>query len=247
MLEGAKGKITLGRVQYKNTLPLFYKFNLPFVQIVEGTPSQLARLLDAGLIRGGILSSFYYIQKSTVYQPIPDISISSFGKSGSVLLFSEKPLEDIETVKPSGESLTSNFLTYSLFRKFLGKKVSFVGDSADAFLLIGDRALELSQKGEFPFVYDIGELWYKRTGLPAVFALFIVPKEWATDNPQLFAELTLTLINSREEFFKSLDTLPLDRETKLYLKMLDYRFREEHLKSLKLMEKLFREYVLGKF
>jgi len=39
----------------------------------------------------------------------------------------------------------------------------------------------------------------------------------------------------------------LDRETKLYLKMLDYRFREEHLKSLELMEKLFREYVLGKF
>ncbi|RTZ68205.1 MAG: hypothetical protein DSZ30_04545 [Aquificaceae bacterium] len=247
MLEGAKGKITLGRVQYKNTLPLFYKFNLPFVQIVEGTPSQLARLLDAGLIKGGILSSFYYIQKSTVYQPIPDISISSFGKSGSVLLFSEKPLKDIETVKPSKESLTSNFLTYSLFRKFLGKKVSFVGDSADAFLLIGDRALELSLSGKYRYVYDIGELWYKHTGLPAVFALFIVPKEWATDNPQLFAELTLTLINSREEFFKSLDTLSLDRETKLYLKMLDYRFREEHLRSLELMEKLFKEYVLGKF
>ena len=246
MLEDGKGKITLGRVQYKNTLPLFYKFNLPFVRIVEGTPSRLAQLLDAGFIKGGILSSFYYIQNRHLYYLVPDISISSFGRSGSVLLFSEKPLRDIESVKPSGESLTSNFLTYSLFRKFLGKKVSFAGDSADAFLLIGDKALQPSLREKYRYVYDIGELWYKHTGLPAVFALFIVPKRWATSNPQQFAELSLSLINSREEFFKDLNHLPLEEDIKGYLKGLDYRFREEHLKSLELMEKLFREYVMGK-
>jgi chorismate dehydratase len=246
VLEDGKGRITLGRVQYKNTLPLFYKFNLPFVQIVEGTPSRLAQLLDAGLIKGGILSSFYYIQNQHLYYLVPDISISSFGKSGSVLLFSKKPLKEIERVKPSGESLTSNFLTYSLFRKFLGKRITLVRDSADAFLLIGDKALQPSLREKYPYVYDIGELWYKHTGLPAVFALFIVPKVWANSHPQQFAELSLSLINSRERFFKDLTHLPLEEDIKDYLKGLDYRFREEHLKSLELMEKLFREYVMGK-
>ena len=118
--------------------------------------------------------------------------------------------------------------------------------AADAFLLIGDKALQPSLREKYRYVYDIGELWYKHTGLPAVFALFIVHKRWATSNPQQFAELSLSLMNSREEFFKDLNHLPLEEDIKGYLKGLDYRFREEHLKSLELMEKFFREYVMGK-
>lgn len=235
-------KLRLGRVSYKNTLPLFYKFSLPFVELVEGTPAELAKMLDAGLISGGILSSLYYLQNESRFALVPDISISSFGKTGSVLLFSKKSLREIKEIVPSPESLTSNFFTCVIFRKFMGRKVSFVSDGGDALLVIGDRALNFPAERAFPYKYDIGELWFEHTGLPAVFALFMVPRRWALSNPAKFSLLSLELINSRDSFFRDIDNLNLSEELKNYLLNLDYRFREEHLKGLELMEKLLKEY-----
>jgi len=48
----------------------------------------------------------------------------------------------------------------------------------DAFLLIGDEAL-LHRRGvkDYPHVADLGEVWQKWTGLPFVFARFVVRKD----------------------------------------------------------------------
>lgn len=240
-------KLRLGRVSYKNTLPLFYKFSLPFVDIVEGTPSELARMLDTGIADGGIISSVYYLQNQSRFLLVPDISISSFGKTYSVLLFSKKPLREIKEIIPSSESLTSNFFTYTIFRKFLGQKVSFVSEGGDALLVIGDRALNFPAERVFPYKYDIGEVWFEYTGLPAVFALFVVPRQWAFSNPDKFSLLSLELINSRDSFFRDINNLNLAEELKNYLLTLDYHFREEHLKSLELTHKLLREFYLKRF
>ena len=231
-------KLKLGRVSYINTLPLFYNLKVSFAEFVEGTPSELAKLVSAGLIKGGILSSLFYLKNGERFVLLPNVSISSFGKTLSVLLVSNKPLEEIESIRPSPESLTSNFLTYAVFKKFLNKPVEFK-NKADAFVVIGDKALEgnFSEK----YVYDIGELWYKYTNLPAVFALFVVPKEWALKNPELFAKLSLGVLESKENFFRDLEKLELPESIKNYLKNLNYDFGKEHLESLKLMGKLIRE------
>ncbi len=238
-------KIRLGKVSYKNTLPLFYFFSFPDVELIEGTPQELARKISLGLIEGGILSSFFYLQNKERYLILPDISISSFGKSGSVLIFSRKPLEEIEEINPSGESLTSNFLTYAIFRKYLKIPISF-SKTNETILVIGDRALNLLKEKRFPYVYDVGELWFHYTNLPAVFALFIVPKRRVLANPETFSRLSLELINSKKRFFKELKNLPLEEDLKKYLQGLNYDFREEHSKSLDLMEQLLDEYRKGK-
>jgi len=231
-------KLKLGRVSYTNTLPLFYKVKLNFVEFVEGSPSELAKWVSAGIVKGGILSSFFYLKNSDRFLLLPDISISSFGKAGSVLLVSKKTIKDVKSIRPSPESLTSNFLTYVILKKFLNKPVEFKRE-ADAFVVIGDRALT----GDFSksFVYDIGELWFQYTGLPAVFALFLVPKDWALENPELFAKLSLEFINSKRQFFKNLENLNLERKVKNYLKNLNYDFGKEHLRSLELMERFAKE------
>lgn len=244
-MEFDKEVLKLGRVSYTNTLPLFYGWDLPFIQIREGVPSELAKLLEFNLLDGGILSSVYYLRNKEKFILLPDVSISSFGKTLSVLLFSEKPLEEIETIKPSSESLTSNFLTYAIFKRFLKKSVVFSPEGADAFLVIGDKALK-QMPASRGYVYDIGELWYKFTNLPAVFALFLVPKRWAYKNPDKFAKLSLSVLEGRDNFFRNLENLNLPKETKDYLLTLDYHFKEEHLKSLKLLEKLLKDYYLNK-
>jgi chorismate dehydratase len=240
-------KLRLGRVSYKNTLPLFYDWKLPFVEVREGTPSQIANLLELGMLDGGIVSSLFFVQKGARYTLLPDLSISSFGRSSSVLLFSKKPLERIESVKISPESITSNFLTYAVLRKFEGLPAEFKKEGeTDAELVIGDAALRRAGERRDPFVYDVGELWYRHTSLPSVFAVFVVPTGWFLKNPDRAAELTLTLWRSKERFFKEADGV-VDRETLRYLKNLNYDFREEHLESLNLLEKLYREYLLERF
>jgi chorismate dehydratase len=43
----------------------------------------------------------------------------------------------------------------------------------DAVLIIGDRAMRQTLSG-FPYRLDLGEEWYRQTGLPFVFALWAV-------------------------------------------------------------------------
>jgi chorismate dehydratase len=244
-----RDKLRLGKVSYKNTLPLFYDWKLPpdRFQIVEGTPSELASKLNLGMLDGGIISTLYFVQNKSRFALMPDVSISSFGPVKSVLIFSEKPLEKIETLRPSAESLSSNFIVYSLFRGFLKRKTAFVKDGrkTDAVLVIGDRALEMAKRKTHPYVYDVGQLWFEFTNLPAVFALFIVPLRWTYEYPQLAAQLALTLIESKEKFFKNLESMDFDEELKEYLRNLNYNFGEEHLKSVLLLEELFHRYVRG--
>jgi chorismate dehydratase len=47
-------------------------------------------------------------------------------------------------------------------------------DRADAILTIGDLALMKAPSPDYPYRYDLGELWREFTGLPFVFALWQV-------------------------------------------------------------------------
>ena len=239
-----KPNLKIGKVSYLNTLPFFYYFNLPEVEIIEGVPSQLAKLLKTGFIEVGNVSSVFFLQNEANYIILPDLSISSFGRTSSVLIVSKKPINEIKYLKPSRESLTSNFLAYVIFKKFLKQNIEITTNNADAEVVIGDRALKLESNNYF--IYDIGELWYRYTSLPAVYALFVAKKNTDEELYKLYAKLTLELQESRDKFFQNLDKLPLEDCIKSYLKSLNYHFRESHLVSLKLLRELIKDYRLGK-
>jgi chorismate dehydratase len=52
----------------------------------------------------------------------------------------------------------------------------------DAFLAIGDEALRLKRSGIYPHVLDMGTAWYDWTGLPFVFAVWVVRKKAVEEN-----------------------------------------------------------------
>ena len=225
--------LRVGRVSYKNTIPLFYK--LEGFEIVEGVPSYLVKLLREGKIDAGIVSSAEYFFNADKYLILPDISISSKGRVCSVKLFSRVPFEEIKSVNLSEASLTSRYLLFYLFEKKLGY-VPKESKEAEALMLIGDEAL---QKRNFPYIYDLAEEWFKLHGLPFVFALFLVRKEASTEEVK---KLYGGIKRSLKEFFKDL-TGGRVSENFYFTECIDYSLGEEHLKSLK----LFFEYLSKKF
>jgi chorismate dehydratase len=80
----------VGKVSYLNTVPLFYRFEDPKIELVEGEPSYLVSLLKDGKIHAGIVSSVEYLFNRSQYRVVPGLCIASKQRVCSVLLFSRK-------------------------------------------------------------------------------------------------------------------------------------------------------------
>jgi chorismate dehydratase len=144
-------------------------------------------------------------------------------------------------------------------KKFLGIECSFRSTSdpldkamhsADACLLIGDDALRESLRWPALHIYDIGDLWYRHTGLPAVFALWIVRKECSGGKKELVARFTRDLDRAKISALKNLDALAAasppgsyltQQELVSYWKGISYDFGEEHGKGLDLFKRYAAE------
>ena len=75
----------------------------------------------------------------------------------------------------------------------------------DAVLVIGNEAM-VQPKEPVPYSYDLGELWFRKTGFPVVFAVFAVQKDFADKN----RECLDTLVSS---FRASISMLSQDRNS----------------------------------
>ncbi len=171
----------IGRVEYLNSLPLFYKWDDPQMNFIKGHPSHLVTMLRKGEIHAGIVSSVEYLINPQKYVYVPSISISSKEKVCSVGIFSKKPIQYARKVYLTGNSLTSKYLCFYVLEHIYGLKPIYTEErnDVDALLLIGDEALEEKKKGNYPHFYDLAYEWYKVNKLPFVFALFLVRREYA--------------------------------------------------------------------
>ncbi len=180
-------KLRVGAVSYLNTKPLIYGIEKGMIKneadLLIDYPSKIASMLledeiDIGLVPVAI------IPQMKEHHIISDYCIGSVGKVASVCLFSEVPLNEIETVLLDYQSRTSVALLKVLIKDFWKIKVVFENTSGNyqekisgttAGLVIGDRALQ--QRKVSSFIYDLGEEWEKFTGLPFVYAAWISNKK----------------------------------------------------------------------
>ncbi len=150
------------------------------------------------------------------------------------------------------------------FKKINNDSIKKILASFPACLLIGDNAMKAKKQltvnsKQSPMnshsslvtghrslhIYDLGELWFKHTGLPFVFALWIVRKEALLQKKELIKKLSQDLNDAKKCAFhkpsltarhapqrKWLST----KELINYWKGISYDFTDKHLEGLKLFE-----------
>ncbi len=263
-------KLVIGRIPYANVFPIFYvldhEVDCSQYTFVEGVPSRLNRMLREKEVDISPSSSIEYLGNPGCYEIISNHSISSRGRVGSILLFTPKPLEELEgaLVYASSQSETSVALLKIVLRRFYGLAVTVEavanpiqsGAGGAAFLLIGDDALrEQAVRNtnrtpiDYPFVYDLGEIWYRQTGLPFVFALWIVRND-IPDKKELLNKFREDLDKAKESALKKLPEISryasirsfmTEEEILMYWKKLDYELSAEHKKGLALFDQYRKE------
>ncbi len=171
--------IRLGCVQYLNAQPLIHGWPGP---VVFDHPAALCQQLAEGALDVAFVSSFEYL-RAPVYQIVDDVAVAASGPVYSVFLAHQKPLENVEEIMLDPASRTSvNLLRCLLGENGLQPRLldqtgtsSAHRDETSARLLIGDQALRFRAEHGSEYMYwDLAEEWQRLTGLPFVFALWLI-------------------------------------------------------------------------
>ena len=177
--------IRVGAVSYLNAKPLYHGLCefAPYVRLSMDVPSLLAEQLAAGELDVALIPSVEYLRGAgRGYEIIPGFAIAARGPVRSVKLFSRVPWEQVERLALDAGSRTSQVLARIWLDARHGVRpeqveelplgVSALESTADAVLVIGDRAMRVPHE-PFHEVVDLGEAWHALTGLPFVFALWV--------------------------------------------------------------------------
>jgi len=259
-------RFSIGQISYANCFPIFSalqrNFDCSSYLFVKGTPAALNRKLLSGEIDLCPSSSIAYARSAETLRLIPDLSISSVGPVKSVKLFSCMPLEKLDRV-PIGltvESETSVALLKIIFQKFYRYTNEFIpvvvdgshalGSTCPAVLVIGDMALKWNVKFPDLYQYDLGELWFSRTGLPFVFALWMIRDEFCREVPEEAARVRGNLLDAKRIAVATLEELVsegteydwMGREALLdYWKIISYDLTPWHLEGVRTFFRFARE------
>ncbi|MGZ3866070.1 MAG: menaquinone biosynthetic enzyme MqnA/MqnD family protein [Bacteroidia bacterium] len=245
-------KYKISIVNYTNTLPFRYGLSHSGFEskadLQYDIPSVCAKKLldnqvDIGLIPVAViplLKEFHIISKHC---------LGTNGIVDTVKLYSEVPLEEIETVYLDYQSRTSVTLVQVLAKYFWKVTPVFtqasdgfeklVGDKT-AVVVIGDRCFEMNDN--FEFEYDLAYEWKKHTGMPFVFAAWVSNKKIDESFISDFEKVLDAGIAKTDEAVK--ESVPAEKQglIKAYLtKRISYDFNEEKKKSLEYFLHLLKQ------
>jgi len=173
-----KNEFVFAGAPYSNSAPLVEKLAEidPRVRVITDHPANLVADLNAGRADVALIPVVHLFRHPELTM-VDGLGVAADGPVQSVLLKCNVPADQIRTVVRDPASATSNVLAELLLRKHFGCKVEMVdGDGADAAVVIGDCAL---CSGPAPAGdIDLAEAWKAMTGLPFVFAVWAVRKDF---------------------------------------------------------------------
>ena len=178
--------VKLGYIDYLNCYPFYFHMferePLRGVDIIEGYPSDLNRMMAKGELNMSPISAATSAELNGQISLLPDFCLSSEGYVGSVILRSRMPIEALhhKIVGITSASHTSVVLLKILLKRYYHIEPTYITTDPnpslagmDAVLLIGNEAM-ISSREPVQYSYDLGDLWLRKTGFPVIFAVFTV-------------------------------------------------------------------------
>ena len=222
---------------------VFYRY-LPddACELVAMPPRAMAAAVERGELDAGPLPTAEVIRLEGLVRPVADLCVAAGDRALSVLLFSRRPANELEgaTVGVTSHTATSIQLLRVLFadhwRLSPGRYVS-LDQPHDAALIIGDPALQERSLRRYPFVYDLGEEWKRLTGLPFVYALWVIRSDASRGLAQAFER---SLLTATERGIRSAGEIGLARATDFmdgaaaeqYVRNFTYRLGPSELQAI---------------
>jgi chorismate dehydratase len=249
----------VGHIQFLNCLPIYWGLMrsgaLIDVDLRKDTPDRLNTALVTGELDIGPISVAEYLRHADDLFVLPDLAVGSDGPVLSVNVVSTRPLAELDgrRVALGSTSRTGVLLARMLLADRYGVRPEYFTCppdltemllEADAAVVIGDVALralyEAPRRGLI--VTDLGQAWREWTGLPMVFAVWAVRREYAQTHPGLVKDVHTEFLRSRDLCLAELDEVaaaaarwePFDAATLAsYFRALDFSFGERQIAGLR--------------
>ena len=183
--------LKISAVSYLNTIPFIH--GLKQSELIKTIDLQLdyPSICADKLINGTVdlaLVPVAVIPKLKEAYIVSDYCIGANGAVDTVCLYSDVPIEEIESIALDYQSRTSVALLRVLLKEYwqynpelkkanVGFEENIKGNHAA--LVIGDRAFALNTK--HAYIYDLSAIWKKMTALPFVFAAWVANKKLPQD------------------------------------------------------------------
>ena len=231
-------------VSYLNSIPFVYGLENSGIDVdlLLEIPSVCGQKLlnnevDIALLPVAVIPTLNYADVVSPY------CISSDGAVQTVCLFSEVPLEQIDSILLDYHSRTSNALVQLLSKHFWKIQPKFKTSDVDfesnikgntAGVIIGDRAY--NYRDNFTYVYDLSEEWKKFSGLHFVFACWVSNKPLDSSFKKAFSlALQFGISNLNLAFSEKSDAFDTQIDKMKYLtEVINYDFTDEKRKSMQM-------------
>ena len=237
--------VRVGAVNYLNSKPLIEGLSgAQGVELLLDFPSRLADDLAAGRLDVALVPSISCLQNPE-YEVVTDACVAAHGPVLSVKLFCRVPSAEIRTLALDQGSRTSATLVRILLAERFGLhpelqplplELGTEATAADAILLIGDRAIHPLAE-DFAETWDLGVEWFRWTGLPFVFAMWVTREE--TDLGSVEESLSqardcgVSLLDSIARREAPLLQMPLETVTDYLTNNLHYTLGSEERRGLR--------------
>lgn len=248
-------KFRISAVKYANTYPFIYGlqesgFDRKVILETDHPSDCAAKLVDdradIGLIPVGALPLL------KEYHIISDYCIGANGNVRTVMLLSNTPFDEIDTIYLDYRSRSSVNLVKVLAKNCWKKEFRWVNTSEkfdftgigknEATVLIGDQCFEFEKN--FAYNVDLAGAWKSFTGLPFVFACWTSNKHLPGE---FIIEFNLALktgvdnIDAVVKKFSKTGKIQGEELNEYLTKYIDYNFNSEKKKALSLFLDMMRQ------
>jgi len=240
----------VGCVSYLNALPLIEGLASSDCHVIRCVPSGLLELLTTGAVDIALCPVADLMLSETPLRVVPAGGIGCDGPTLTVRLFSKVPFDRVTTLHADTDSHTSVRLARVLLAERFGvtpetrpldaRHYDPATTDAQTLLLIGDKVITAApDQADYPHQLDAGDAWKQLTGLPFVFAAWLVADNTTAD---ALADLPVTMAHLLDDNLERVELLarqhapsfgwPIDTATHYLRDLLRYRIGKRQLEAI---------------